>query len=368
MTEYTIDYIKKNNLILLEVISGSHAYGLNTEDSDIDKRGIFVQKPDDYLGLKNIEQISDEKNDIVYYEIKRFLQLALQGNPNILELIVPSEEHILYKHPLFDLLKPEYFLSKQCRNTFGGYAIAQIKKARGLNKKIVNPVEKERKTPLDFCYAIDKSGYKTIPLIKYLNINKLKQECCGLVNVPHMKDVYALFYDYKQHYVESGSHNEEEKGFKGIIQSEKSNDISLSSVPENITPECIISYNKDGYSSYCKDYKEYWDWVEKRNPHRYKQNISHNQNCDFKNLMHCFRLLQMAKEIAKGEGIIVKRPNRDFLLEIRNGELKYDDLVNNAEKRIEELDELFKKSDLPKKPKVNKVNELLIKIRKEFNN
>ena len=53
MTEYTIDYIKKNNLILLEVISGSHAYGLNTEDSDIDKRGIFVQKPDDYLGTIN---------------------------------------------------------------------------------------------------------------------------------------------------------------------------------------------------------------------------------------------------------------------------------------------------------------------------
>jgi len=76
----------------------------------------------------------------------------------------------------------------------------------------------------------------------------------------------------------------------------------------------------------------------------------------------------MAKEIAQGKGIIVKRPNKDFLLEIRNGELKYDDLVNNAEKRIEELDELFEKSDLPKKPKVNKVNEILIKIRKEFNN
>ena len=60
MIEYTIDYIKKNNLILLEVISGSHAYGLNKENSDVDKRGVFVQPIDDYLGLKNVEQINDD--------------------------------------------------------------------------------------------------------------------------------------------------------------------------------------------------------------------------------------------------------------------------------------------------------------------
>ena len=96
MTEYTIDYIKKNNLILLEAISGSHAYGLNTETSDVDKRGVFLMKEDHYLGLRYVEQINDEKNDITYYELRRFLQLALQGNPNILELFNCSEEHILY--------------------------------------------------------------------------------------------------------------------------------------------------------------------------------------------------------------------------------------------------------------------------------
>lgn len=46
--------------------------------------------------------------------------------------------------------------------------------------------------------------------------------------------------------------------------------------------------------------------------------------------------------------------------------MEYDYLVNEAEKLIKELDVLYEKSDLSKKPKVNKVNDILIKIRKEF--
>jgi predicted nucleotidyltransferase len=45
--KYTLDYIKNNNLIVLEAISGSHAYGLNIETSDIDKRGVFICELDD---------------------------------------------------------------------------------------------------------------------------------------------------------------------------------------------------------------------------------------------------------------------------------------------------------------------------------
>ena len=74
--KYTLDYIKENNLIFLHAISGSHAYGTAIEGvSDTDYRGIFVLEEEDYYGIDYVEQISDETNDIIFYELKRFFQL-----------------------------------------------------------------------------------------------------------------------------------------------------------------------------------------------------------------------------------------------------------------------------------------------------
>ena len=67
------------------------------------------------------------------------------------------KECILYKHPVFDGIKLDCFLSKQCEKSFANYAYAQIKKARGLNKKIMNPMAKEKKGVLDFCYIYNGS-------------------------------------------------------------------------------------------------------------------------------------------------------------------------------------------------------------------
>jgi hypothetical protein len=82
------------------------------------------------------------------------------------------------------------------------------------------------------------------------------------------------------------------KYVKGIVQDrETSNDISLSEVPKDISPNFIMQFNKDGYSKYCKEYKEYWEWVEKRNKARYDDNMLHGKGYDGKNLAHCHRLL-----------------------------------------------------------------------------
>ena len=238
------------------------------------------------------------------------------------------------------------------KKTFAGYALSQIKKARGLNKKIVNPVEKERKTILDFCYTI--KGHGSISLNKWLKENKLKQEHCGLVNIPHFRDAYSVFYDEKK------------PTFKGIMHKENSNEVSLSSIPKGMEPIGILSFNKDGYKTYCKDYREYWDWVDKRNDERYKNTISHGKNYDTKNMLHTFRLLDMAEEIAVQGKIIVRRPNREFLLKIRSGEFEYDELLKWAEGKIENIDMLYKKVKLPETPDMNIVNELLSDIRGSY--
>lgn len=347
----TIDDLKAKNLLLLECISGSRAYGLSTPTSDTDIRGVFVLPEEDYFGLNYVEQISNESNDVVYYELKRFVELLSKNNPNMLELLAMPEDCIRYKHPLYDRFKPEDFLSKLCRTTFAGYALAQVKKARGLKKKIVNPVEPERRSVLDFCYVAQGQG--SVAVQEFLAQHNLRQEECGLTNIPHMPDLYALFH-------------EPNTQFKGIVQSEKANDVSLSSIPKGLQPLAVMSFNKNAYSTYCKEYKEYWEWVEKRNQTRYENTLSHGKNYDAKNLMHTFRLLDMAEEIATQKQIIVRRPNREFLLQIKAGAFEYAELLAIAEERIANMDKLYEASDLSEEPDITKLNELLVDVRKSF--
>jgi len=347
----TIDDLKTKNLLLFECISGSRAYGLSTPTSDTDIRGVFVLPEEDYFGLNYVEQLSNESNDIVYYELRRFVELLAKNNPNMLELLAMPEDCILYQHPLYDRFRPQDFVSKLCKNTFAGYALTQVKKAKGLNKKIVNPVEPERKSVLDFCYVAQGQG--SVPVQEFLEQQGLQQEDCGLARIPHMPDLYAVFHD-------PGTN------LRGVVQSEKANDVSLSSIPKGLQPLAVMSFNKNAYSTYCKEYKEYWDWMEKRNNARYENTLSHGKNYDSKNLMHTFRLLDTAEEIASQGQIIVRRPNREFLLQIKAGAFEYAELLAIAEERITKMDALYAASDLPDEPDLERLNKVLVEVRREF--
>lgn len=350
---YDIDHLRKEKLIIFESISGSKAYDLDLPTSDTDIKGIFVLSKKDFYGLNYVEQISNESNDVVFYDLKRFIELLIKNNPNLLDLLAAPEDCILYKDPVMDLIRPEMFLSKLCRTTFAEYAIAQIRKAKGLKKKISNPVSKERKTILDFCYVVKDQG--TVSLKEWLAEKGYRQEHCGLVKIPHMNEIYGLYCD------PTGALK-----FKGIMAKENSNEVALSSVPKGMPKEGILSFNRNGYSVYCKEYREYWEWVDKRNEERYENTISHGKNYDAKNIMHVFRLLDMAAEIALYKKVIVRRPNRDYLLSIRRGDFMYEDLVKQAEEKIEQVKELYERSDLPEIPDKEKAEELLVKIREEF--
>jgi len=323
--------------LLLKCISGSQAYGLALPHSDTDIKGVFVQPKKEYYGLTYIDQINNETNDIMYYEIKKFVELLLKNNPNILELLSTPDDCVLHRHPVMNFLKPEMFLSRLCNQTFGQYAYAQIKKARGLNKKILNPLDRKRKTILDFCYVVKGQG--SVPAAGWLNDHGYAQDDCGLVRIDHMRDMYALFHQ-----------SQSDRKFSGIFSGEDADEVSLSSVPEGLQPKCILYFNKDGYSVYCKEYRQYWEWVEQRNEERYENTVSHGKNYDAKNMMHVFRLLNMAEEIALYKKVNVRRPEREYLLKIRAGEFAYEDLLKQAEEKIEVVDDLFKKSDLPEQP------------------
>lgn len=339
--------------LLLKVISGSHAYGLNQPESDIDIRGIFVLPREAYYGLQYTDQLADRSNDIVFYELKKIVGLLAKNNPNALELLLTPEDCILYRHPLMDLLPPELFLSKRCRRTFAGYALSQVKKARGLNKKIVNPMEEERKSVLDFCYVARGNG--SVPVRRFLREYGFRQEDCGLASIPNMKGMYALYH-------RPGA------GYQGIVRDEaEAQDVALSSIPKGEPVLGLLYFNLDAYSVYCREYREYWEWVEKRNEARYDATQAHGKGYDAKNMMHTFRLLHTAEEIATSGIFAVRRTiDRDFLLRVRAGEFEYDDLVDQAEAKIQRIDQLFEWSDLPEEPDMERVDAALVAVRERF--
>lgn len=108
----TIKDLKDQQLILLECISGSRAYGLHTPQSDTDLKGVFLLPKKVFYGLEQTEQLNNETNDEVYYELKRFIDLLTKNNPNILELLATPEDYIITRHPLMNHIKPELFLSR----------------------------------------------------------------------------------------------------------------------------------------------------------------------------------------------------------------------------------------------------------------
>ncbi len=349
----TIDDLKRKDLIIYECISGSHAYGLNIATSDVDIKGVFVLPKHDFYGLNYIPQVSDATNDTVYYELGRFMDLLGKNNPNILELLATDVDKIQIKHPVMDRITPELFLSKRCKDTFGGYAFTQIRKARGLNKKIVNPMPEEKRTVLDFCYILHQQG--SIRLKEWCKINKLQQERIGLVNIPHFKDTYGVYYD-----------TDGTLDYKGIMRKPTASTVLLSSIPKHEEPIAYLSFNQDGYIVYCKDYREYWDWVDNRNEARYQNNLEHGKNYDSKNMMHTFRLLDMAEEILKEGKIIVKRPNREELLSIRNGEWQYDALIEKANEKMHRVEAAFRQSSLPDAPDLEAIKATLVEMRSVF--
>lgn len=429
MKKYKFENIREQNILLYEYVRGSQAYGLSLPTSDEDTGGVFIMDYSDVLGISDnkIDQVNDEKNDTVWYEIGKYIELLAKANPNMLESLFIPDHCVKYIHPAFQIIRDNRntFVTKETFKSFVGYATSQIQKARGLNKKIVNPIV-ERKQPIDFCYTFN--GYQgTTPIANWLAERGLKQIYCGLNHLPNMNQMYGVFYDYAQHirmeyktpeafleyyneqlntpdkknmvityfenflqeFVDAKSFSDTRellntycsastiieaykalvpKGYHGIVkEAGTSNDVHLDSILKGDYPICHMSYNEDGYQSHCRMYKEYKEWEEKRNPQRYLENLE--KDFDRKNMMHCVRLLTMGIEIATTGQVNVDRTNidREFLLNIRLGNTTYEEIIAYADAKKNELQAAIEKCDfLPDKIDMNEVNNILINIRKTF--
>ncbi|SNS23809.1 Predicted nucleotidyltransferase [Anaerovirgula multivorans] len=311
-----------NNIILLTT-GGSHAYGTDVETSDLDIRGIALEREKEILGLSNFEQFENNATDTTIYGLKKVVGLLLNCNPNVVEMLGTKDEHLFILSEEGKLLRDnvDLFLSKKAMHSFGGYATAQLRRLQN---------------------ALARDNYPQVEKEKHI-FNSI------MTQIKHLQQHYTEFTneEIKLYIDKSNKEDYEEEIFM---------DIQLTHYP--------LRDFKNIYSEMGNVVKDY----AKLN-HRNKKKDDLHLN---KHAMHLIRLLIMGTELLEGKGINTYREkDGDFLLGIRSGKYQKEDGSFYSE-FFEMIDEYEKKlkyaadnSPLPSKPNFNKVEELVVEINRK---
>jgi predicted nucleotidyltransferase len=314
--EYKFIHSNKNlgdNIIYL-TLSGSIGYGTNLDNSDIDLRGITIERKENMYGFQSFEQFEDAETDTVIYGLKKFVSLALKGNPNILELLGTKDEHIIYMNKYGEALRKnrELFLSKRVINTFGNYASAQLRRLQNALARDEYPQEEKEKH-----------------ILNTIN-NQMSHFSTNYTEFP--KGSIKLYID---------------KSDKKEIETEILMDINIDKYPLR---DFVSIYSE--MSNIIRDY----DKLNHRNRKKDESKL-------LKHAMHLIRLLIMGTEILKTHEInTFREKEHDLLMDIRKGKYSYDELFKLVELYDFNFKEASVNTTLPKEPDERLVEELLISL------
>ncbi|MFC1835344.1 DNA polymerase beta superfamily protein [Thermodesulfobacteriota bacterium] len=369
-------------------VAGSHAYGTSTEGSDHDLRGAVIP-PRRYLyGLERYEQ-SDKPAcvewydfsthdftdpDITVWNLRKFVRLAAQGNPNVIELLFTAPRHWIISTPYFRTFvdKRDWFLSKVLRYRFGGYALQQLKRIRNHKRWLDNPPDHQ---PTRAEFGIDFQSEKmpgdqlmaarSIIGSQVENWKVDETELPPELRIKLKSEIERMAWKtWEQLGIEMGySHpiRDPEEGLRVSELLEKSAGRHLG-FDSNFVE--YLQKEKE-YQRRLQDWHSYNGWLKNRNPARAE--LEKNFGYDTKHAMHLVRLLRMAREILEGKGVIVDRPDAEELKAIRiDGIWKYEDLIDWAEKEERSLDALMEKSPLPHKADTDRISVMLTEVTERF--
>ena len=293
-----VDWLPDATILLVR--HGSQAYGTSTPESDLDVKGIAVPPQRYFTGfLYRFEQAEQKKPDpdLTIFDIRKFMQLAADCNPNIIEVLWVDDADILYEDPWGKWLRQHRheFLSQKAKHTFSGYAIAQLKRIKTHREWLLNPPDHkpERKE-----FALPETT---------------------LVSKDQM----------------------------GVIQKfEERGNCDLSA---QFGGTVMDAYRRErSYHNALTRWTQYETWKKTRNPARAALEAKYGYDC--KHGMHLVRLMRMCREVLATGRVLVRRPDAEELLTIRNGAWPYEQLVEWAERQDQEMDELVKTSPLPHAP------------------
>jgi predicted nucleotidyltransferase len=135
-------------------------------------RGVFIPPVEYILGMSKIEQYQEagtaDRPDLVIYELRKYIALAADANPNILEIVFADDSNILSITDVGRILRSNrhLFLSKKARHTFSGYAMSQLKRIESHRRWLLNPPTTPPKRADFGREATAAIGRKTAELLK----------------------------------------------------------------------------------------------------------------------------------------------------------------------------------------------------------
>ena len=133
--------------VILLGLGGSYSYGTDIPGSDIDIRGVTLNRKSDLIGLTGYEQYVDKNTDTVIYAFNKVISLLLSCNPNTIELLGLNSEHYLYLNHIGQSLldNRKMFLSRRAIGSFGGYADAQLRRLQNALARDSYPQEEKER-------------------------------------------------------------------------------------------------------------------------------------------------------------------------------------------------------------------------------
>ncbi|RXE59099.1 nucleotidyltransferase domain-containing protein [Acetivibrio mesophilus] len=308
----TDSHLGKNILIL--TTAGSIAYRTNVDTSDIDIRGVTLETKQDLMGLSSFEQFEDRITDTVIYGLKKFINLCLDSNPNVLEILGTRPEHLLVITKEGQLLRDnvDLFLSKKAIQSFGNYATAQLRRLKN---------------------ALARDNYPQAEKEQHILDSILGQ-------MEHLKRTYKSFTKEEiDLYIDQSDRQE--------MDTEIFIDICLKHYP--------LRDLKNIYSDMNNIVKNY----SKLNHRNSKKDELHLN----KHAMHLIRLLITGTEILEGKGINTYREKeRDFFLDIRKGKYSYSELFEMVDMYEHKFKVAAESTSLPEQPNYKRVEELMLEI------
>ena len=339
--------LPNNFKLISKFITGSRLYGTNTELSDTDIRGVFIPSEEYFYGFLNrVEQPKDNEADTEFFDIRKFLVLCLDNNPNIIEFLFIPDKFILQKTIEWDNIvsNRSHFICKKSRHTFFGYANSQLKRIKRHRSWLLNP---PKKYPERSDYGLPE------------NKSLLPKDQIGAFNTllsMYLKQIgkhHKLAIELEQ--------MEDTVSYISVVQNLVDIDYKSVSKIMSISDNMIEALDREkAYANAIAHWNAYQNWKKNRNPKRAVDEKKFGY--DLKHASHLLRLINECKELLTTGELIFPRPDADFLLSIRNGSMTYDEVLDYISGFENEIDEISNKSKLPKKPNRKAIDKLCIQI------
>jgi uncharacterized protein len=329
---------------------GSHAYGLETETSDEDFKGVAIPPKEYHFGFTNrFEQAESNDPDLVIFDLKKFMSLAAECNPSIIE--------VLWTEPLVETqlgarlrAARGLFLSKKAKHTFSGYALAQLKRIRTHHRWISSPPEEPKGRG-----AFGLPERTVIPKDQLLAAQAAIDKKLAHWELDFLHDVDPASRILLQN-----------KMAEVLAEMKVAADDRWAAAARTLGYDenfLALLDRERRYEGARREWEQYSHWKKARNPTRAALEEKHG--FDTKHATHLVRLLRMCREILTTGEVIVKRPDRDELLAIRSGAWSYEKLVTWADEEDRELDVLYARSTLPASPDRATLDRLCVELVEE---